>query len=41
MRLKDLARVASLLGAELGALVREREGRLANQRELDLSLVTY
>ena len=29
------------LGSVLRALVREREGRFANQREFDLGLVTY
>jgi hypothetical protein len=40
MCLKNFAWATSLPSAELGALVRECEGRLANQLELDLSLVT-
>ena len=41
MRLKNLARGATLPRAQLGALIRERKWWLANQREFDLSLVTY
>jgi hypothetical protein len=41
MGLKDFAGAATLPGAQLRALVCEREGRLANKRELYLSLVTY
>jgi len=41
MGLKDFAGAATLPEAQLRALVCEREGRLANKRELYLSLVTF
>lgn len=37
---EDLSWLASLLGARLCTLIRESEGRLADQREHDLGLIT-